>query len=109
LQAGGALLAAEFCRDLGFLDVILEGDSLSVIQAIRNPNMSWTAYGQIIGDAKMVLSTRRSWMVNHVRRTANFAANTLAKAALRFSSEAIWLEEIPPCIAEIVSLEQSAL
>jgi hypothetical protein len=49
-EAGGALLAAEFCRDLGFLDVILEGDCLTVIKALRDSNLSWSAYGQIIGD-----------------------------------------------------------
>jgi ribonuclease HI len=34
-EAMGALCAAEFIRDLGFQDVDLEGDSLQVVQAIR--------------------------------------------------------------------------
>jgi hypothetical protein len=93
---------------LEILDVILEGDCLTLIKAIRDHNMSWSAYGQIIGDTKMVLNTRRSWMVNHVQRTTNFAAHTLVKAALHFSNEVIWLEEIPPYIVGIVSLEQCA-
>ena len=68
-------MGAELCRDLGLLDVILEGDSLQVVQALRSMSQNWSPYGQIVDDARSVLYTR-SWTVSHVRREANSAAHT---------------------------------
>jgi hypothetical protein len=82
IEAWEALTMAELYRDLGFNDIILEGDCLAVIKAIKDPTLSWCTYRQVIGDTKIVLNNRRSWMVQHVRRTANFVAHGLAKVAL---------------------------
>lgn len=105
----GALIAVEFSRDLRVQDIILEGDCLPVVKAIKESNLPWCIYGQVVGDTKIVLNTRRSWMVYHVRRAANFAALGLAKATLKISTYIVWMEEVPPCILEIFSLELSAL
>lgn len=40
----GALFAAEFSResrDLGFQNIILEGDCLPVVKAIKDPTLPW--------------------------------------------------------------------
>jgi ribonuclease HI len=81
-EAMGALMAAELCRDLDLLDIILEGDSLQVVQALRCMSQNWSPYGQIVEDARSVLYTRMSWIVSHVKREANPAAHYLAKYAL---------------------------
>lgn len=51
------LKAVALCKDLGFQRVILEGDALEIVQALRR-------------------------FVAHIRREANEAAHSLAKAAL---------------------------
>jgi hypothetical protein len=43
-----------------------------------------------------------------VKREVNAAAHSLAKNATRISDSQVWLEESPPCISDIVILEQVA-
>ena len=54
VEAMGALMAAELCQDLGLPNVILEGDSLQVVQALRCMSQNWSPYGQIVEDARSV-------------------------------------------------------
>jgi hypothetical protein len=42
-----------------------------VIKAIKDPELPWCSYGQVIGDIKLVLHSRRSWIANHVKRETN--------------------------------------
>ena len=73
-EAVAALYAAEFTRDLGFYDVDFEGDSLQIVNAIRNNDENCSRYGHVIDDIKTVLEQFRSWRVSRVRRICNSAA-----------------------------------
>jgi ribonuclease HI len=57
----GALVAAEFCRELGLREIILEGDSKLVVEAILLKAPSRSTYGHIVGDILEVLKVFRSW------------------------------------------------
>jgi ribonuclease HI len=59
-EALGALVAAEFCKDLGLPDIDLEGDSLLVVRAIKDSSAQWATYGHIVDDVKVVLNRLRS-------------------------------------------------
>jgi hypothetical protein len=80
----GAVVAAKFSRDLRLSDVIMKGDSLIVTQALKNVGPNWSPYELHIEDAQGILFTRRSWLVNHVKREVNLAAHYLAKDAFLF-------------------------
>ncbi|XP_059449419.1 mitochondrial Rho GTPase 1-like [Corylus avellana] len=80
-KAMGALATAKFSKDLGVQDIILEGDCLQVVKTIKSSDPCWSHYGQTMGDARMVLNTRRNRMIYHVKREANARAHGLAKAA----------------------------
>ena len=43
-----SLIAAEFGWDLGLSDIILEGDSLQVVQAFRETRLNYRPYGQTV-------------------------------------------------------------
>ena len=105
----GALMAAEFSRDLGLQDLILEGDSISIVNVLRSSVPNWSPFGQIIEDACGILFSRRSWDVMHVKREANMVAHFLAKNAILTSQEEVWMEGCPPCIFSIIDLELNAL
>ncbi|XP_059442109.1 uncharacterized protein LOC132174476 [Corylus avellana] len=107
-EAQAALAAVEFSRELGYQDVILEGDSLQVVQALKEEGINWRSYGQIVDDARVLLGTCRSWMVHHMRRGANQAAHSLAKESLWHSSDQIWLHALPDCLFHLVPLELHA-
>lgn len=90
--AMGALQAAEFSIDLGIRYVILEGDSLQVIQAINGKGDQWIPYGQIVADLQMVFSSFRIWEAIHTKGDANGAAHRLAKIAVQEFREKIWMD-----------------
>lgn len=108
-EAMAALVVVEFSRDLGIHSIILEGDSLLVVQAIRDQGNNLRPYGQIVDDVRLILQMLLSWMVSRVKREANTAAHCLPKFALNCTNERIWMEESPECIFNTVTLEQSAL
>ncbi|XP_059458257.1 uncharacterized protein LOC132187840 [Corylus avellana] len=108
-EALAALHAAEFCRELGFFEILLEGDSMLVVKAIGGNTQNWLKYGQIVEDTNMVLRSLRHWKIGHVKRKANEAAHVLAKEAVRTVTDNIWIEEISACIFNIVLLELNAL
>jgi hypothetical protein len=106
---GEAMAAVELCKEIDLHDVILEGDSLQVVQALKERSPSWRVYGHFIDVTKNLLGSCRSWMVQHVRREANQAAHGLATEGLRLTNEQRWINETPECINAIVSSELHAL
>ena len=82
--------------------VILEGDSMEVVQALGNDEVSWGRYSTVINDAKLLLRNVSRWNVCHVRRTVNMAAHKLAKLALSLGEERVWKEDHPMCVRQIV-------
>jgi ribonuclease HI len=105
----GARGAVEFAKQLGFNEIILEGDSKQVVMAISSKEQTWCKFDHIVGDILEVLKTFRWWDIGHIKRTANGAAHGLAKAAVKDLGERTWLEEIPSTIYDIVTIEQFAL
>lgn len=69
---------AEFCHELGLQRVILEGDVLVIVQALRQKEPTWSSYGQLIEDTCALLNGLPFWMATHTRREANEAAHQLA-------------------------------
>lgn len=98
-------MAVELSRDLAVFDILLEGDSSNVVQALKEKRPNWSRYGQMIEDAHLLLRTMGSWDIGHVKREVNAAANTLAKEASKSPIEKVWIEETPTCISHIVNLE----
>lgn len=91
-EAQAALCAGKFCRDLRLQNIILEGDSLQVVNAARANGSNWCRYSQLVADIQMALSNRRSWQISYIRRVANFAAHGLAKAAVKQNMNSVWIE-----------------
>jgi hypothetical protein len=56
-EALAALHTAEFCQDLGFYEIMLEGGSLSVVKATGETKQNWLHYGQIVEDGSKISST----------------------------------------------------
>ena len=58
---------AELCVSLEFHNVILEGDSLEVIEALCKEDYSWGHYGTLINEAKLLLQSVHQWSAYHVK------------------------------------------
>jgi hypothetical protein len=70
----GSLGAVESFRDLGFGNVMFEGDSKQVVAKILSKEPNWCKYGHIVGVIHEVLESFSRWEIGHVKRTANKAA-----------------------------------
>jgi hypothetical protein len=80
-KAVAAWRAVEVACRLDLQGIMLEGNSLDIVQALRKNGSWWSLYGQEVNETKM-LGHHQVWEVNHVRRVANNATHCLAKLAL---------------------------
>jgi hypothetical protein len=69
-----AWTVACFIQLKGFDKVILEGDSMGVVQSLTGEDQCWAQAGQLIDDTKRILGDCSLWKVQHVHREANTAA-----------------------------------
>jgi hypothetical protein len=104
-EAWAALHDVVLAKESCLLDIILEGDALRAVNKINLAIPSLSKIGHFTNDIRSVLYSLKSFRVIHVKREANSAAHVLAKAAVFYVRDSIWLEETPPPISDIVFRE----
>ncbi|XP_041011325.1 uncharacterized protein LOC121255104 [Juglans microcarpa x Juglans regia] len=104
LQAKSAdlLEAMELCSELGFNQVCFEGDAKIVVDAVNSKRLDNSWLGQWTKDMQQIMKYNQAWRLNFAYRSANKAAHTAAKLAIRNVRETIWLEEGPLEVLTIV-------
>ena len=58
--------------------------------------------GHIIDDVKHLSMAMKSCKFHHTKREASQVAHTLARNAIHFDIEMAWIEEIPPCVSDVI-------
>ena len=96
-EANAAFLAAKKATEIGFQLVIVEGDSLKVIQAIQGITEAYIwSIDNVIFDIRSLLSKLSFWNVSHVFRELNTAAHSVARWGLSCNySGTISISSIP--------------
>ena len=97
--------AIRFAIETSFNCVIIESDSLSVVEAIQDTAESTCHIGNIIEDVKILSKTMKSCEFHHTKREANQVAHTLAHNAIKVVSELVWIEEIPQCVSDVIQID----
>ncbi|XP_042961495.1 wall-associated receptor kinase-like 10 [Carya illinoinensis] len=97
----GGLHAAMFAFELNLSSVVLEGDSLQVVQGLSLHRERWDSVGLVFSDTRAFLSNFIHCSVSFVRRSGNQKAHCLAKEALEVSEESSTRADIDqnPCNA----------
>jgi len=103
VEALAALHAVEISKWMGFHDIILEEDALQIVNAIKVTGNIWSNFGHIVDDIKLELRQLRSWRIDHVKRDANTTTHTIAKKAILYVIDRVWVTEIPNYICGIIS------
>jgi hypothetical protein len=78
-----ALKAVEFCRNMNFFNIILEGDSLIVVKTLNSRDDSWCCYG-------LRFNCFSSWQCCHMKRGENKATHTLANEGILKGNDYGW-------------------
>ena len=90
--------ALQLAWELGLYNVVLEGDSLSVINALRDECKSMSSYGHVTTVIRQVMTSFREAKVCHVYREGNILAHSLSLMALDVESKVVWIEDVPPSL-----------
>ena len=88
--------ALEFVVDVGFVELIIEGDNKSVMRNISRSQPNSSHLGHLYGDIQCLCTGLWAMWVRWVSRRANGLAHCLAKFARGLGDEVVWLEEPLP-------------
>lgn len=85
----------------------LECDNQGVVSMINHPDRNLSAVGPLVEEIKTMLQSFEQVRVTWVKRSANAAADRLAKMGMGDELCKVWLAVPPDCILDIVSDEIS--
>jgi ribonuclease HI len=102
-----ALLAIQFSKEAGFIDVICEGDAAKVINEINTGPPYLSRIGHFLENIHLEMGGFRSVVFSFTPRECNNAAHTLAKEASSNCVDNRWLEDTPGSVRSIVFREHS--
>ena len=97
--------ALEFVIEVGFSDLIVEGDSSNVMRSIVSSQADWSHLGNFYDDIRCLAGRLRLVEFRAIRRAANGVAHSLVWFARHLSEEFVWLEEDPPPALEALYLD----
>ncbi|KAK8702125.1 hypothetical protein V6N13_020493 [Hibiscus sabdariffa] len=92
--------AVSLCKDMGFRNVEIEGDALTVINKINQPERDNSEIWALISNIHLLKMNFESITFKYVNRQGNNAAHVLAKEGRLFSNPKIWIEEAPLRVEE---------
>ena len=101
----GLLLA----RHLGLRDIVLEGDSLIISNALKRLTLSPSSVDAIMEGIHELGAEIGVVLFSHVCRMGNKPAHILARQAKNLVNDVIWIEEIPCCIQQALVQDVSVL
>ena len=100
--------ALVFARDMGFFDLIIEGECKSLFWVLHStPDLSPT--GLLFEDIRCLLLSFRVVNFISISSSCNRASQKLAKMACSHSLSEVWLEVCPSTILDIVSRDSPSL
>ena len=104
-----ATSALAFANDLGVTRVILEGDSLVVIKALREEEQLLSPTGLLLEDVRMLSQSFQKLLYSHTKREGNSVAHSLARYASSIPKFFVWMEDVPPCIQSLIQDDLASL
>ena len=96
----GVLLAQE----LQLSRIILESNSLNVIQAIHD-KATGSSYGHIVQGILQASESFESCLFKHLSRNFNTVAHELAQLARRSGTQHLWFGITPPCVSSLIQAD----
>ena len=89
-----------FAWDLGLKNIVAEGDSLAVVQALKGSIIPAISIQKIAEGISWWLKKFDNWKILHARRSSNTTAHSMAKEAKSILESVIWVEDSPLFITD---------
>ena len=93
-----------FAKELGFHNLIFEGDSKIIINSINGNNMAQSEFGHILQDIKFLSSFFSCISFHHIRRQGNYLAHKLARRAVPNPLD-VWMESVSPDTIDVYNFD----
>ncbi|KAK1353602.1 hypothetical protein POM88_008168 [Heracleum sosnowskyi] len=100
-EATGMYEVLQWVCGLGVSQVVVESDSLVVVDALNKNRKYVSEVGSIFESCRVVLQQRCDLKVQHVRRQANKVAHSIAKIPC-MSGSMNCFSTPPPCVLELI-------
>ena len=98
VEALAAATALALAEDLGMTRVILEGDSLVIIKALREEEQFLSPIGLLLEDVRMLSLSFKKLLYSHTKREGNSVAHNLTRYTNSIPDFLVWMEDVPSCI-----------
>ena len=102
LEALACQRAVQFALETGLNQVVIEGDSVTIIEALKNGSGQFASYGNVLDDIRSQFAGFQYVEFSYTSRVCNSVANALAKKAKSGVGLQVWLEDLPDDIAPFV-------
>lgn len=105
-EALAAREALQLAVEVGISDAEVEGDSLTIYNALRCQDLSFASFGEIIAEACLLARSLQRCLFSHVKREGNHAAHMLARRAVDLQEDfLVWLEDVPSYLESVIHSE----
>ncbi|GMI83380.1 hypothetical protein like AT3G09510 [Hibiscus trionum] len=97
-EALAAVHGLQFALDMGFSQIILEGDARTVIEKLRRPEQDFSHLSALISNGKFLMNQFYKCELSFTHRNGNKAAYVLAKIGLSAHQDTVWVEDAPTAV-----------
>ena len=97
-EAKAMEVGVKFTTEVGFRDVLFEGDSLVLNNAIHRLNEVAPSVQNVVKGILQSVQGFGTFAFSHNKRQGNAPAHALAQHAVNAEDFLVWLEECPGCI-----------
>ncbi|GMJ11924.1 hypothetical protein like AT3G09510 [Hibiscus trionum] len=105
-EAWACLQAVRLASEVGFTNIIVEGDSLTVWKKVRSQSLDTSIISPIIYDIREAVKTIASISFGFVKREGNVVAHLLAREGRQIQCPQFWIEEAPQAVMQAADKEK---
>ncbi|XP_042983291.1 uncharacterized protein LOC122312694 [Carya illinoinensis] len=109
VEALAIIRGLQFCIHLGISNLVIESDSQLVVTEFNQQGPSKATFGNVIREAKDLMSRFSICDVQHTYRNCNVAAHLLAKYGLSVQNVSLWWGAYPGVISNVLWYDSNTL
>ncbi|MBA0667210.1 hypothetical protein Goklo_000327 [Gossypium klotzschianum] len=108
-EAKACLHAVIFGEEMGFRDLVVEGDALTIIKKLKSDSVDRSVIGNIVSEIQRKRLSFVTLSFEYTLRKTNEAAHALATQEYNLDNPSYWIEEVPTKIEPIIANDQRRL